>query len=119
MEDGVGTVLVGCRVHLRARTPCPSATVSRHQSGGGGASGGRGHHHQRGVGGGHAHSSLIAGAGLRHSPVHSGVFQVVAVRGLVVVQDLPLLVESLPAVEDPKHRRPLVDDQSCGDQSVN
>lgn len=109
MEDVVGTVLVRHRAASVGVHVCSQSSGSRHHGCGRGAVGGGGYHHQRGGGGGHSHSSLIAGAGLRQSPVHSDVLQVIAVHRLIIVQDLPLLVHSLPAVEDTKHRRSLVD----------
>lgn len=109
VEDVVWTVLVwhcvaAVGVHLR-----PESTCGRHHSCRSGAGGRGGYDHQWGGGSGHSYPSLIALTGLRQSPVHSGVLQVITVHRLIIVQDLPLLVHSLPTMEDTKHRRSLVD----------
>ena len=57
----------------------------------------------------------VPGIGQGRRPGCGAVFlMVLRVFGLIVVEDLPLLVNSLPAVEDAEYRRPLVDDQSWG-----
>lgn len=109
MEDVVGTVLVWHRraaVGVQVRSESPRG---RHHGRRRGAGGGGGHDHQRGGGGGHSDTRLVALTGLRQSPVRCGLLQVVAVHGFIVVQNLPLLVHGLPAVEDTKHGWSLVD----------
>lgn len=109
VKDIVGTVVVRhCAatvlVHVRSQCICGHC----HRCGRG-AVGCGGYHHQRGGGGWDSDPSVVARAGLRQSPVHGHVLQIIAVQRLVIVQHLPLLVHGLPAVEDPEHRRSLVD----------
>lgn len=44
----------------------------------------------------------------------AGAHRVAQVLGFLIVQYFPLLIDSLPSLEDSIHRRALVDDEACG-----
>lgn len=109
VEEVVGTMLIWhCAAAVRVRMCC-QPSCSHHHGSGSGPCGCGGYHHEWGGGGGNSHSGVIARAGPWQSPVHCDI-QFVAVHWLIVVQDLPLLVHSLPTVEDAEHGGSLVDD---------